>query len=63
MKCMEIDCFLGDDVLMVLWILNPLIASICVHFIAHLAPPFFASGLRACGIIDSIADFSGISMR
>jgi hypothetical protein len=39
MECMEINCFLGDDVLMVLWILNPLIASICVHIFAHLISP------------------------
>ena len=50
MECMEINCFLGDNVLMVLWILNPLIAFICVDFIAHLAPP---SSLRGFALVAS----------
>ena len=45
MGCMEINCLLGDDVLMIRWLRNSLIASICVHFIAKLASTFFASGL------------------
>ena len=50
MECMEFNRFLGDDMLMVLWILNPLIASIYVHFFAHLAPP---SSLRGFALVAS----------
>ena len=64
MKCMDINGFLGDDdVLMVLILHNSLTHRFHLRSL-HCKPssPFFASGLRANGIINSIADFSGISM-
>ena len=61
-ECMEINCFFGDDVFMAFF-------DFLTHSALQSTPTFLRTshsslrGFALCGIIDSIADFSGIRER